>query len=155
MYVVLIQRLTRSQYKSEDKIKCVWVFFFPRQHLAEDYFKTCAGGLCTSVPVHFPIKRVVAPVLSHLLRNNETGSQIILFIMAAVAIRTCESPGCQQPAKLQCPTCIKLGIQGSFFCAQVMVKNCPFQAGLCGSHIMYNGKGLNTICTDSYLCIVS
>ncbi|RMX49436.1 hypothetical protein pdam_00013340, partial [Pocillopora damicornis] len=38
--------------------------------------------------------------------------------MAAVAIRTCESPGCQQPAKLQCPTCIKLGIQGSFFCAQ-------------------------------------
>ncbi|XP_022787784.1 methionine aminopeptidase 1-like [Stylophora pistillata] len=38
--------------------------------------------------------------------------------MAAVVTRTCESPNCQQPAKLQCPTCIKLGIQGSFFCAQ-------------------------------------
>ncbi|CAH3123419.1 unnamed protein product [Porites lobata] len=33
-------------------------------------------------------------------------------------LRTCESSGCNQPAKLQCPTCIKLGIQGSFFCAQ-------------------------------------
>ncbi|XP_074608474.1 methionine aminopeptidase 1-like isoform X1 [Acropora palmata] len=32
--------------------------------------------------------------------------------------RTCESPGCSQPAKLRCPTCIKLGIHGSFFCAQ-------------------------------------
>ena len=40
-----------------------------------------------------------------------------VFIMADV--RTCESPGCNQPAKLQCPNCIKLGIQGSFFCAQV------------------------------------
>ena len=25
--------------------------------------------------------------------------------------RSCETPGCEQPAKLQCPTCIKLGIQ--------------------------------------------
>ena len=25
--------------------------------------------------------------------------------------RSCETPGCDQPAKLQCPTCIKLGIQ--------------------------------------------
>lgn len=32
--------------------------------------------------------------------------------------QTCESPGCGQPAKLRCPTCIKLGIHGSFFCAQ-------------------------------------
>ena len=40
-------------------------------------------------------------------------------IMAAVATRICESSGCDQPAKLQCPTCIKLGIHGSFFCAQV------------------------------------
>ncbi|XP_068705433.1 methionine aminopeptidase 1-like [Montipora capricornis] len=38
--------------------------------------------------------------------------------MAAMTERTCESQGCDQPAKLQCPTCIKLGIQGSFFCAQ-------------------------------------
>ena len=41
--------------------------------------------------------------------------------MAAVseANRTCETPGCGKDAKLQCPTCIKLAILGSFFCAQV------------------------------------
>ena len=37
--------------------------------------------------------------------------------------RTCETPGCEQPAKLQCPTCIKLNIQGSFFCSQECFKN--------------------------------
>ena len=31
---------------------------------------------------------------------------------------SCKSPGCGEPAKLQCPTCIKLNIQGSFFCSQ-------------------------------------
>ena len=30
---------------------------------------------------------------------------------AAMEGRSCETPGCEQPAKLQCPTCIKLGIQ--------------------------------------------
>ena len=48
--------------------------------------------------------------------GNQRKSQSV-FIMAD--LRTCESSGCNQPAKLQCPTCIKLGIQGSFFCAQV------------------------------------
>ncbi|XP_014291140.1 methionine aminopeptidase 1 isoform X1 [Halyomorpha halys] len=37
--------------------------------------------------------------------------------MSSVA-RICESPGCNLSAKLQCPTCINLGIQGSFFCSQ-------------------------------------
>ncbi|KRT83730.1 Peptidase, partial [Oryctes borbonicus] len=36
---------------------------------------------------------------------------------------TCESTGCNAPAKLQCPTCIKLGIQGSFFCTQECFKS--------------------------------
>lgn len=31
----------------------------------------------------------------------------------------CETDGCSSEAKLQCPTCIKLGIQGSYFCSQV------------------------------------
>ena len=31
---------------------------------------------------------------------------------------SCETPGCGEPAKLQCPTCIKLNIRGSFFCSQ-------------------------------------
>ena len=37
--------------------------------------------------------------------------------------KSCETPGCEQPAKLQCPTCIKLGIQGSFFCSQECFKS--------------------------------
>jgi hypothetical protein len=42
--------------------------------------------------------------------------------MAAVVAesRVCETPGCNSAAKLQCPTCIKLGIQGSYFCSQVI-----------------------------------
>lgn len=35
------------------------------------------------------------------------------------ARRECETEGCGSDAKLQCPTCIKLGIQGSYFCSQV------------------------------------
>ena len=31
----------------------------------------------------------------------------------------CSTIGCGKPATLQCPTCLKLGIKGSFFCAQV------------------------------------
>ncbi|KAI8423991.1 hypothetical protein MSG28_002649 [Choristoneura fumiferana] len=34
------------------------------------------------------------------------------------ALGMCETPGCKSIAQLQCPTCIKLGIQGSFFCNQ-------------------------------------
>jgi len=34
------------------------------------------------------------------------------------SLRTCETPGCDKEARLQCPTCIKLQIQGSFFCSQ-------------------------------------
>ena len=30
----------------------------------------------------------------------------------------CETPDCDKKATLQCPTCIKLGIMGSFFCSQ-------------------------------------
>jgi len=41
--------------------------------------------------------------------------------MAAVAggVKVCETLGCTNDARLQCPTCIKLGIQGSYFCSQV------------------------------------
>lgn len=31
----------------------------------------------------------------------------------------CETPGCMTDASLQCPTCLKIGIQGSYFCSQV------------------------------------
>ncbi|XP_058291699.1 methionine aminopeptidase 1 [Hylobates moloch] len=42
--------------------------------------------------------------------------------MAAVETRVCETDGCSSEAKLQCPTCIKLGIQGSYFCSQECFK---------------------------------
>uniref|UniRef100_A0A3B3R3R1 Methionine aminopeptidase n=1 Tax=Paramormyrops kingsleyae TaxID=1676925 RepID=A0A3B3R3R1_9TELE len=42
--------------------------------------------------------------------------------MAAVETRECETQGCGSEAKLQCPTCIKLGIQGSYFCSQECFK---------------------------------
>ncbi|XP_041076662.1 methionine aminopeptidase 1 isoform X1 [Polyodon spathula] len=42
--------------------------------------------------------------------------------MAALEIRECETDGCSSEAKLQCPTCIKLGIQGSYFCSQECFK---------------------------------
>jgi len=37
-------------------------------------------------------------------------------------MNTCETPGCHNEAKMQCPTCIKLQIQGSFFCNQECFK---------------------------------
>uniref|UniRef100_A0A8V0XKA3 Methionine aminopeptidase n=1 Tax=Gallus gallus TaxID=9031 RepID=A0A8V0XKA3_CHICK len=42
--------------------------------------------------------------------------------MAAVETRVCETAGCSSEAKLQCPTCLKLGIQGSYFCSQECFK---------------------------------
>ncbi|CDQ56113.1 unnamed protein product [Oncorhynchus mykiss] len=42
--------------------------------------------------------------------------------MAAIETRECETEGCSSEAKLQCPTCIKLGIQGSYFCSQECFK---------------------------------
>ncbi|KAI8576406.1 hypothetical protein K450DRAFT_257139 [Umbelopsis ramanniana AG] len=40
-----------------------------------------------------------------------------------VAGQTCISPDCGKPAKLQCPTCLKQGISGSFFCSQECFKS--------------------------------
>ncbi|XP_020288896.1 methionine aminopeptidase 1 [Pseudomyrmex gracilis] len=36
----------------------------------------------------------------------------------SLALGMCETPGCNAVASLQCPTCLKLGIQGSYFCSQ-------------------------------------
>jgi len=38
------------------------------------------------------------------------------------ADRSCITPGCGKPAGLQCPTCAKLSIGGSFFCEQACFK---------------------------------
>lgn len=32
--------------------------------------------------------------------------------------KICETPDCGAASTLQCPTCLKLGIQGSYFCSQ-------------------------------------
>lgn len=44
------------------------------------------------------------------------------------ARRECETEGCSKDAKLQCPTCIKLGIQGSYFCSQVTAASAAVSA---------------------------
>ncbi|OZJ03493.1 Methionine aminopeptidase 1 [Bifiguratus adelaidae] len=36
---------------------------------------------------------------------------------------TCITEGCGKPAKLQCPTCLKQGIPGSYFCSQECFKS--------------------------------
>lgn len=41
---------------------------------------------------------------------------------AIPASQGCETPGCDKEAKLQCPSCIKLDIKGSFFCSQTCFK---------------------------------
>ncbi|KAJ2715309.1 Methionine aminopeptidase 1 [Coemansia spiralis] len=38
--------------------------------------------------------------------------------MSAVEGHSCITEGCSKPAKLQCPTCIKVGVAGSYFCSQ-------------------------------------
>ncbi|RUS90082.1 hypothetical protein EGW08_002124 [Elysia chlorotica] len=40
----------------------------------------------------------------------------------AISSQVCDTPGCGEAAKLQCPTCLKLGIPGSFFCSQICFK---------------------------------
>lgn len=38
--------------------------------------------------------------------------------------KACATPDCFKPATLQCPTCLKMGIQNnSFFCSQQCFKN--------------------------------
>ena len=44
-------------------------------------------------------------------------------IDSAMNVRICETPGCNSEASLQCPTCLKLGISGSFFCSQTCFKS--------------------------------
>ena len=41
--------------------------------------------------------------------------------MDGIIPQICETSGCDKEAKLRCPTCVKLGIPGSFFCSQVSV----------------------------------
>ncbi|KAJ1830876.1 Methionine aminopeptidase 1 [Coemansia sp. RSA 2711] len=38
--------------------------------------------------------------------------------MSAIEKHLCKTEGCDKPATLQCPTCVKLEIPGSFFCSQ-------------------------------------
>ena len=35
----------------------------------------------------------------------------------------CNNPECAKPANLQCPTCIKLGLEPAYFCGQTCFKD--------------------------------
>lgn len=43
--------------------------------------------------------------------------------MADFSGHKCETADCNNPASLQCPTCLKMGIQGSYFCSQDCFKS--------------------------------
>lgn len=43
-------------------------------------------------------------------------------VEGSMSTHFCTTPGCNAPSKLQCPTCIKLGISGSYFCSQECFK---------------------------------
>ena len=50
--------------------------------------------------------------------------QVFLVKFKGMSEILCETPGCKsKEARLQCPTCIKLGIKGSFFCSQECFKD--------------------------------
>ncbi|KAJ6668895.1 hypothetical protein lerEdw1_012382 [Lerista edwardsae] len=66
--------------------------------------------------------------------------------MAAVEPRVCETAGCSSEAKLQCPTCIKLGIQGSYFCSQECFK------GSWATHKLLHKKANELGITVAFFC---
>ncbi|XP_058806407.1 methionine aminopeptidase 1 isoform X2 [Phymastichus coffea] len=58
----------------------------------------------------------------------------------------CETPGCTAPANLQCPTCLKIGIKGSYFCTQ----DC-FKSSWKAHKILHQlAKGTNQIDSEEY-----
>ena len=38
-----------------------------------------------------------------------------------INVHSCTRVGCENQSKLQCPICLKQGIEGSYFCSQVLV----------------------------------
>jgi hypothetical protein len=56
-----------------------------------------------------------------------------------------DTPGFGEPAKLQCPTCIKVNIQGSFFCSQDCFK------GNWDLHKLHKNKTCNTSAAHSLM----
>jgi hypothetical protein len=94
--------------------------------------------------------------------NDKTPSQpeitkVDMSVMTATKFKeqlssSCETPGCGEPAKLQCPTCIKLNIQGSFFCSQFCFKgNWDLHKALHKLHKLHKNKTCNTYAAHSLM----
>ena len=72
---------------------------------------------------HLAIKTLF--VLNKSLAREQRTSIWQVYNMAAPTaavpqmVHMCESKECGSEAKMKCPTCIKLGIDGSWFCSQV------------------------------------
>uniref|UniRef100_T1IS65 Methionine aminopeptidase n=1 Tax=Strigamia maritima TaxID=126957 RepID=T1IS65_STRMM len=102
----------------------------PQEEKVARLLKTIKGMYC--VKKIKDKKAMVQRVRKHRkeMKKHEEGrmrkqKELIINIMAACVSmenRTCETLGCENPAKLQCPTCIQLGIQESFFCSQECFK---------------------------------
>lgn len=70
--------------------------------------------------------------------------------------RECETEGCSKDAKLQCPTCIKLGIQGSYFCSQVPPRLVRFKGRLsrCIKGLVCQHEAANCQARWSCVCLI-
>lgn len=75
------------------------------------------------------IRRLILINTRHIISADaaQTASHLhplTLYATTAMAAapnpeQLCSTTGCSNSAALQCPTCLKLGIQGSYFCSQV------------------------------------
>ncbi|TGZ56680.1 methionine aminopeptidase 1 [Temnothorax longispinosus] len=66
----------------------------------------------------------------------------------SIALGMCETPGCNAVASLQCPTCLKIGIQGSYFCSQNCFKGSWKTHKVI--HQLAKGENGNKVITDHY-----
>lgn len=57
--------------------------------------------------------------VSYVTEKKRVIESAMFSEMVEVEERRCEGLECGKPAKLRCPTCIKLGLKDSFFCDQV------------------------------------
>uniref|UniRef100_A0A8I5NEW9 Methionine aminopeptidase n=1 Tax=Papio anubis TaxID=9555 RepID=A0A8I5NEW9_PAPAN len=95
-----------------------------RSALGSSPFRAEARGRPCSSPDSVSLSPPLRPAVLPSRRRLFLGEALFQRAgsMAAVETRVCETDGCSSEAKLQCPTCIKLGIQGSYFCSQECFK---------------------------------
>lgn len=130
-----------AYYNLSNSYKCVpvaWILRFNllRIDLFSEIVNFFQGRLINDVIIYLRIARLsheqLTPwntrylkvrICAHVSPAHRSCIQLAfnyLYILPLkyVNMRTCETGGCEKEAKLQCPTCLKLGLD-NFFCSQV------------------------------------